>query len=65
MLVGVPIITHIVIEIVGVGEEQIIFRKNETTAQIDIGQINFLRILGRQYLLILICKASTGFVPQI
>ena len=65
MLIGVPIITHIMVIIIGVGEEQVVFGKDETTAQINVGQINFLRILGRQNILALISKTSTGFIPEV
>ena len=46
MLIGISVITHIVIVIVRVGKEQVVLGKNETTAQINVGQMDFLWILG-------------------
>jgi hypothetical protein len=51
--------------IVGVGKEQIVFCKDETTAQVNIGQMDFLRILCGQYILFFIGKASAGLVSEI
>lgn len=44
MLIGVPIITYIMVVVIGVGKEHIVFGKNETAAQVYIGKMNVLRI---------------------
>ena len=65
MLVGVPIITYVVVVIVGVGKEQVVLGKNIAAAQIYVGQMDLLWLLGRQNVLFLIGKASPGLISEV
>ena len=54
MLVCIPIITNIMVVIIGIGKKQVIFGKNVGAANIYIGQKYFLWIFCFQYILFFI-----------
>src|SRR5690606_31744960 len=65
VLIGIPIIAYVVVVIVGIGKEQVVLRKDIAAAQVDIGQLDLLGLLGSQYVLLLIGKAPPGLVPEV
>lgn len=64
MLIAIPVITHIMIVIIDIGQEKIIFGKNIRTTHIYVRQTNFFWFFNRINIFILITEASSCFVTQ-
>jgi hypothetical protein len=65
VLEGVPIVTHIMIIVIGVGEEQVILGEYIRAAHGDAWQVNTRRVPCLKYVLFIIGKASSGFVAKV
>lgn len=65
MLVGIPVITHIMVEVVHIGKKQIVFGKDKGATHVDGRKTNGFWVFDRKYFFVFVGEAAPGFVTQV